>query len=119
MRFLSPIAMLLGCLAASPASAHAYLTTAEPAAGSVVAAPPAKLVMHFTEALAVPFCTVTVSDSAGKTFNTAKPETIPGHDDSLSVPLDITAPGKYTVTWHALSADTHKTQGHFTFTVSQ
>jgi len=34
------------------------------------------------------------------------------------VPLHITAPGKYTVTWHALSQDTHKTQGSFSFTIT-
>jgi methionine-rich copper-binding protein CopC len=34
------------------------------------------------------------------------------------VPLSETlAPGAYTVEWHALSADGHKTNGAFTFTV--
>jgi methionine-rich copper-binding protein CopC len=42
---------------------------------------------------------------------------VPGHADELTVPLHITAPGKYIVTWHALSADTHKTKGSFSFTV--
>ena len=28
-------------------------------------------------------------------------------------------PGRYSVTWHALSVDTHKTQGSFSFQVGK
>jgi copper resistance protein C len=28
-------------------------------------------------------------------------------------------PGRYSVTWHALSVDTHKTQGSFSFQVGR
>ena len=31
---------------------------------------------------------------------------------------DAQAPGDYTVKWHAVSVDTHKTQGSFNFTVA-
>jgi len=29
------------------------------------------------------------------------------------------APGSYSVTWHVLSVDTHKTQGSFSFNVGR
>lgn len=117
--FVPACAVLLSLAAGSPAFAHAFLTKASPAVGSTVATPPAALVLSYTEDLEVPFCTVTVTDAAGRPVQTAKPQAVPGHADELSVPLHITAPGKYHVTWHALSVDTHKTQGDFSFTVSQ
>jgi methionine-rich copper-binding protein CopC len=120
MKIFAPIsAVLLGLAAASPALAHAFLTKASPSVGSTVATPPAALVLSFTEDLEVPFCTVTVTDAAGKAVQTARPQAVPGHADELSVPLHITTPGKYRVIWHALSVDTHKTQGDFTFTVAR
>ena len=36
----------------------------------------------------------------------------------MSVKLHITAPGTYSVTWHAVALDTHHTQGSFKFTVA-
>jgi methionine-rich copper-binding protein CopC len=41
-----------------------------------------------------------------------------GHPDVLIVPIaKPVTPGVYTVHWHAVSADTHGTQGTFKFTV--
>jgi methionine-rich copper-binding protein CopC len=118
MKFFVPLASLFGSLIVSPAFAHAHLVKADPAAGSTVAVPPSTLLLSFTESLEVPFCTVTVTNAAGTPQQTAKPQAVPGHSDELSIPLHITAPGKYSVTWHALSTDTHKTHGSFTFTVA-
>ena len=109
---------LLAVLAPVPAFAHAFLKSAEPSVGAVVAAPPAQLLLTYTEGLEVPFCTVTVAGPDGAQVQTAKPQPVPGHENELAVPVHITSPGKYVVTWHALSQDTHKTQGSFSFTVS-
>ena len=35
----------------------------------------------------------------------------------MTVGLKALAPGSYKVRWHALSVDTHTTEGAFTFTV--
>jgi methionine-rich copper-binding protein CopC len=48
-----------------------------------------------------------------------KPQAVPGHPDQLSVSLNISMPSTVNVTWHAVSVDTHKTEGHFVFTVAQ
>jgi methionine-rich copper-binding protein CopC len=110
---------VLGCLAGvKPAAAHAFLKDAVPAVGSTVSAAPKFLVLTFTEDLEVPFCTVLVTDSMGMNDAAGKPQAVPGHADELQVPLNIMMPGVITVTWHALSVDTHKTEGTFTFTVS-
>jgi len=112
------VAVLLSLAGAAPAFAHAFLVRATPAVGSTVATPPTTLVLSYTENLEVPFCTVIVKNAAGTEVQTAKPQPVPGHPDEIAVPVHITAPGKYSVVWHALSVDTHKTQGNFSFTVA-
>jgi len=113
----SALTLLFTLAATAPAFAHAFLKQAVPAVGSIVPTPPPALLLTYTEDLEIPFCTVTVADSAGNPVQTAKPQPVPSHPDEISIPLHITAPGRYTVTWHALSVDTHKTQGSFSFTV--
>lgn len=108
---LCTIAALAG---ASPAFAHAYLKKSVPAAGST-AKTPKTLLLTYTEDLDVAFCTVTVTDAMGMNDAAGKPQAVPGHANELLVPLKIQMPGKITVTWHALSTDTHKTQGSFSF----
>jgi len=112
-------AILFSLASLSQASAHAFLVHANPPVGSTVGEAPSALRLTYTESLEVPFCTVTVTDAAGRPVQTGRPQAVPGHGDEMSVPLHISAPGKYRVTWHALSVDTHKTQGSFTFTVGQ
>jgi methionine-rich copper-binding protein CopC len=110
--------LLFTALGLSPAFAHAHLEHAEPRVGSIVVKPPAALLLRYSEALEAPFCTVTVTGPSGAEVQTSKPQPVPGHADELSVPLHITAPGTYKVVWHALSVDTHRTQGDFSFTVA-
>ena len=39
--------------------------------------------------------------------------------NAMRIGVGRLAPGSYSVTWHALSVDTHKTQGSFGFTVGK
>jgi copper resistance protein C len=43
----------------------------------------------------------------------------PKDPQELHVPLKALAPGEYKVSWHALSVDTHRTVGDFSFTVGR
>ena len=104
-------------LGAAPAFAHAFLTKSNPPVGSTVSAAPKFLILTYTEDLEIPFCSVEVTDSMGMNDAAGKPQPVPGHPDEMQVPLNITMPGKIFVAWHALSVDTHKTQGNFSFTV--
>ena len=119
-KFLAGLAGIfaVSALAASPECAHAFLDNSDPRVGSTVTTAPKTLTMKFTEALEVPFCTVAVTDSKGVSVTRGKPRAVPGHADELLVPLKISGPGLLQVTWHALSVDTHKTEGHFSFTVA-
>jgi hypothetical protein len=120
MRLSIPAAAAALMLAAMPSAfAHAYLKKSSPAAGAVVAPRVSSLLMTFTEAVQPKFCAVTVTDGMGMRADTGAPRAVPGHANELSVPVHFQMAGKYTVKWHALSVDTHKTKGSYSFTVSQ
>ena len=101
---------------ATPAFAHAHLSVADPADGSVVAGPSA-LTLTFTEGLSLAFSGITITGPAGAV--SLQPATLaPGDATVLIVPLATPLPrGAYGVDWHALSTDGHKTTGHYAFTV--
>jgi methionine-rich copper-binding protein CopC len=42
----------------------------------------------------------------------------PNDAKQMIIGLGKVGPGTYTVIWHAVSVDTHRTEGHFTFTVA-
>ncbi|EBY8644618.1 copper homeostasis periplasmic binding protein CopC [Salmonella enterica subsp. enterica] len=119
---LLTIAAVTGLLASSffstPALAHAHLKSADPAAESTVDSAPGQLTLHFTEALEPTFSTAGVTDSQGKTVKTQKAVVGDADKSALIIPLENTLPsGKYTVNWHVVAVDGHKTQGDYTFTV--
>lgn len=111
--------LAVAALSAAPAFAHAFLVKSDPAVGSTLNAAPKMLVLSFTEDLEVAFCSIAVTDAMGMNDAAAKPQPVPGHANEMQVPLNIMMPGKIFVSWHALSVDTHKTQGSFSFTVSK
>lgn len=102
---------------AGPASAHAFLKSAEPAVGSTLREPPHQVVIAFTETLEPRFSSITVQDASGQRVDAGDPH---AQEDAahLAVGLKLLPPGTYTVIWHATSTDTHKTQGRFGFTVA-
>jgi methionine-rich copper-binding protein CopC len=111
-------AALAMSLAATPAFAHAFLKKSDPPVGATVTAAPKFLLLTFTEGLELPFCRVAVTDGMGMDDTAGKPRPVPGHPEQMMVPVNIRMPGKIMVTWQAVSVDTHKTQGSFSFTVA-
>jgi methionine-rich copper-binding protein CopC len=111
-------ARLLACLAmvgfAAPAFAHAFLEHAAPAAGETLASAPRQVALAFTEQLEPAFSGVMVTDSAGRNVEAGR---VVVAGESMSVALKPLAPGTYRVTWHAVSVDTHRTDGAYSFTV--
>jgi methionine-rich copper-binding protein CopC len=97
------------------ARAHAQLDHANPAVGSTIGSSPGRVTLTFTQALEPKFSGAEVRNSAGARVDT-------GHSASgntLSVSVKGLPPGAYSVSWHVLSVDTHKTQGSFSFRVGQ
>lgn len=110
------VALLGMTVAAAPAFAHARLDSAVPASGSTVATAPASLRLRFTEAVVPHFCAVQVLDAHGRAVKVGSPKGEGGR--TLIVALPKLGPGSYTVVWHAVAEDTHKTEGRFGFTVA-
>jgi copper resistance protein C len=104
-------------LGARTVQAHAFLDHASPAVGSTVPAAPETVTMWFTQELEPAFTTATVTDASGNTVDTGPAQVDPKDPTELRVALKKLSPGTYTVSWHALSVDTHTTTGHFTFEI--
>ncbi|MGA2053204.1 MAG: copper homeostasis periplasmic binding protein CopC [Opitutales bacterium] len=98
--------------------AHAFLDHADPKVGSTVSPAPTVVKLWFTEDLEPAFSKLTVSDAQGKEVD-KKDAHVDDKNKALfivSLPAGLPA-GAYTVNWHAVASDTHKTQGTFKFTV--
>jgi hypothetical protein len=99
---------------ATPLHAHAFLQHAEPGAGAVLAAPPKRIALTFTEKLEPVFSGVAVTNLSGGSVE-AGAVLISGN--AMVVALRPLAAGTYRVSWHAVSVDTHRTEGAYSFTV--
>lgn len=99
------------------ALAHAFLDRALPAVGSTVHGPPAELRLWFTQELEPAFSTVRVFDRNGRQVDRMDKQLDRSDATLLKVSLPRLAPGIYRVVWRVLSADTHVTEGDFTFEV--
>ena len=114
------IALILLCTLgfAGHAVAHALLEHAVPPVGGTVSTPPGEVAITFSERLEPAFSTIAVTDATGRRVDLGKARTAPDSGNVLIVDLQPLGPGAYTVTWRAISVDTHKTQGSYGFTVA-
>ena len=113
------IAIAIASVIAGVAHAHPPLETADPGQGSTVSSPK-EVRLTFTEDLIAKFSGLTVKDQSGHLVETASPTVDPNRKRQLIVPISKPLqPGTYDVDWHAVSVDTHKVSGHFSFKVAQ
>ena len=112
-RFLIP-SLLFVALSNAVAHAHAFLDHANPLVGSTVASAPREVSLTFTQNLEAAFSSVQVTDANGAQVDQGKAQV---SGNTMRIGLKSLSPGTYRVRWHALSVDTHKTEGSFTFTV--
>jgi copper resistance protein C len=104
-------------LAATAAFAHAQLEKSTPGVGSTVASA-SQIKLEFSEGVEPKFTSVTLTNASGAAVAAGKPAVDPGDAKVLTVKFAAPlAPGEYTVSWKAVSVDTHHTQGTFSFTV--
>jgi copper resistance protein C len=108
------VALFAVALRPDAASAHAHLDHAVPAVGSTVATAPTEVALFYTQDLEPAFSTVAVTDASGTGVEQGKPQI---SSNTMRVTLKTLSPGVYKVHWHAVSVDTHTTEGDFTFTV--
>ena len=113
------LAILVAGFMGGMAHAHPALETAVPGQGATVSSPK-EIRLTFTEDLVAKFSGLTVKDQTGHLVETAGPSVDPNHKRQLIVPISKPLqPGTYDVDWHAVSVDTHKVDGHFSFKVAQ
>ncbi len=118
MKRVLAFAFVAACVASGLAYAHAFLDHAAPAVGSTVRTPPAQVKLWFTQQLEPAFSTLRVVDQSKKRIDRGDAKVDPGDPRILEVSVPALAPGRYRVVWRVLSADTHVTEGDFTFDVT-
>jgi hypothetical protein len=108
--------ILMGLVAASPAFAHAGLVESAPAKDATVAAPKS-IKLTFSEKISPAFSGFQVSMGDGMNVKAVTKVST----DGMTLTGTPTSPfmaGKWTLSWHAVSADDgHRTEGSFSFTV--
>jgi len=104
------------CLVSTTAFAHSRPKTMSPEPNSTIDSP-AEISVYFTEALEPKFSSLQLTDAEGKVLS--KDASKPDAADSkhLSLPLPKLAPGIYYVHWVTASADGHRMNGDYKFTV--
>lgn len=109
------LALLLGLtLAASPASAHAGLTSSNPEEGATLKELPSEIVLEFTEEIGTP-AFVAVTDPDNRRLDDGDPVL-----DGATVRQRIdpaTHAGLHTIAYRVVSADGHPVTGHVRVTV--
>lgn len=109
---------LAGCLTTAGAFAHAHLQQQLPVSGAEVDVSPQALTLDFSEGIETQFSGVTLTGPQQKTIALGKLSRSDSNKAQLTVPVEqALTPGEYTVAWHVVSVDGHKTKGQYTFTV--
>jgi len=101
---------------APAASAHALLLRSDPAPQSTAPTAPTMVRLFFSEGVEVSGGDVRVYDVDGKRVDKSVATRKDGNRE-VDVPVERMSDGTYTVTWRAVSADTHAVHGGFTFYV--
>jgi methionine-rich copper-binding protein CopC len=105
-------------LAAGTAQAHARLVSAQPGDGAQVKGPPNQLDLHFSEGVLMALSGVALTDASGHAARLGPIGAVARDAKHLRAPIpDALAPGVYTVHWHAVAADTHRSSGQYRFTI--
>src|SRR6267378_7998263 len=101
------------------AYAHPQLQSAEPAAGTATSSP-RQIKITFNENVIPQFSGVQLKDQTGKVIATGKASTDPANKKQLLVPVqEQLPPGDCKVEWHAVSDDTHRVKGSYSFSVAR
>lgn len=117
-RCLQTATLISSLMMAPSVFAHAHLQGQYPAADAEVAAAPQALTLNFSEGIEPNFSGVKITGAQQQIIRTGSAKRNENDKKQLIVPLEQPlTPGSYTVDWHVLSVDGHKTHGQYQFTV--
>ncbi|WP_438273798.1 copper homeostasis periplasmic binding protein CopC [Nitrobacter sp.] len=113
------IALIAAIFSGGAAVAHPQLQTSDPAAGAATV-PPKEIRITFNEGVIPQFSGIEIKDKAGRKIATGKSTIDPADKKRLVVPVkEDMAPGDYKVEWRAVSDDTHRVRGSYSFRVTR
>jgi methionine-rich copper-binding protein CopC len=116
---MAAVTLIAAILYGGIAYAHPELRSAEPAAGAATSSPK-QIKITFNESVMPQFSGVELKDQTGKVIATGKASTDPTNKKQLLVPVqEQLSPGDYRVEWHAVSDDTHRVKGSYSFSVTR
>lgn len=117
-RLCSALVLVGGILTAPAVFAHAHLKHKYPAADANVDAAPQALTLNFSEGIEPKFSGVKITGAKQQDVKTGPVKRNENDKTQLIVPLEqALTPGEYTVDWHVVSVDGHKTTGNYHFSV--
>lgn len=99
------------------AFAHAFIDHASPPVGRAISSAPPDVRLWFTENVEAAFSHIQVLDDKGQRVDRNDSHVDPKDPAELVVSVRPLPPGSYKVLWRVVSADTHVTEGHYTFRV--
>jgi copper resistance protein C len=99
------------------ASAHAFLDRAIPPVGGTVSVSPKEIRLFFSQAIEPLFSGITLASAGGRSIETGPAVVAAADHTQLVLAVPLLAPGRYKVTWHVVSVDTHPSQGDFIFEI--
>lgn len=105
---------------ASPAAAHATVTSSDPADGARLQAAPERVTVTFNGSVSIEAGFLEVVDIRGEAVSQGQPERVDGDGRSAAVRLRSRLPeGSYIVSFRVLSADFHPISGRVAFVVGE
>jgi methionine-rich copper-binding protein CopC len=110
-------AILVSLLGIAGADAHALLDHAVPSVGGTISTSPQEVRLSFSERIEPAFSGVELSTAEGQPITTPAATIDPGDNAQLVVHMPPLAAGRYKVTWHVVSADTHRIRGDYVFEI--
>lgn len=114
---LALVLFLVGGVAAGTAFAHAELVATNPANQAILAEQPTEILLTFSESVDPVGDSIRLVDAQGSAVPLGPIDQSSG-DDTLRADLPgVVAEGTYVVGWQAISADSHKIRGAFTFSI--
>ena len=117
---MAAVTMIVASLGCSAALAHPELQSADPAPGAATTTSPKQIRITFNENVIPKMSGVEVKDQTGKIIATGKATANPANKKLLVIPIsEQLPPGDYKVEWHAVSDDTHRVKGSFSFSVAR
>jgi len=116
---MAGVAVIVAILFGGAAYAHPEFQSADPTPGAATTTSPKQIRITFNENVIPKMSGVEVKDQTGRIISTGTAATDPANKKLLVVPVnEQLAPGDYKVEWHAVSDDTHRVKGSFSFSVA-